>query len=131
MEHQWPVFISSQLNVLQKFMWTTLLAWRVIYDILGHFLFPIVFAFWLTRGQVALPMNGFIWFALFFTFFSGPFEALIAYKNATLPKASIIQYFCYAFLAFPYTMFKNTIQVVAIRDELVGVREWVISQRDK
>ncbi len=131
MKYQWPVLRSPYLNIFQKFMWTTLLLWRVIYDILGHFLLPVVLAFWMTRGHVALPMNGFIWFALFFTMLSGPFEALTAYKNASLPKAPVFNYLCYAFLAFPYTMFKNTIQVVAIRDELVGTRDWVVSQRNK
>jgi glycosyltransferase involved in cell wall biosynthesis len=131
MRYQWPIFKSPYLNVFQKFMWTTLLMWRIVYDILGHFLFPVVFAFWLTRGRIDLPMNGFIWFALLFTFLSGPFESFTAFKNASSPRASVLQYLCYAFLAFPYTLFKNTIQVVAIRDELLGSREWVVSQRGK
>ncbi len=128
-KYQIAILKSKFLNILQKFMWTTLLMWRVVYDILSHLLFPVVFAFWLTRGKIDFPMNSFIWFALFFVMLSGPFEALVAYKNASLPRAPVWQYFYYAFCAFWYTLFKNTIQVVAIKDELLGKREWVVSKR--
>jgi cellulose synthase/poly-beta-1,6-N-acetylglucosamine synthase-like glycosyltransferase len=130
-KYQWAVFNSQFLNLFQKFMWTTLLMWRVTYDILSHLLFPVVFAFWMTRGKIELPMNSFIWFALFFVMLSGPFEALVAYKNAAAPRAPARQYFYYAFFAFWYTLFKNTIQIVAIRDELLGNKEWVVSVRRK
>jgi hypothetical protein len=105
--------------------------WRVIYDVLSHLLFPIVFAFWILKDKITLPMNNFIWFTIFFTLLSGPFEAVVAYKNASLPRASIAWYLVYAFLTFPFTTFKNAIQIVAIRDELLGKREWVVSQRKK
>ena len=131
LKYQRAILGNKFLNVFQKFMWTTLLMWRVIYDILSHLLFPVLFAFWLTRGKIELPMNSFIWFALFFVMLSGPFEAIAAFKNASSPRASIWQFFYYAFLAFWYTLFKNTIQVVAIRDELLGSREWVVSRREK
>ncbi len=131
LKYQMAIFKSKFLNIFQKFMWTTLLMWRVVYDILSHLLFPVLFAFWLTRGKIEMPMNNFIWFSLFFVMLSGPFEAMVAYKNAALPRAPLWQYFYYAFFAFWYTLFKNTIQVVAIRDEFLGKREWVVSQRKK
>ena len=129
LKYQSAILMSKFLNIFQKFMWTTLLMWRVIYDILSHFLFPAVFAFWLTRGKIEIPMNSFLWFSLIFVMLSGPFESLVAYKNASLPRGPAWQYLYYAFFAFWYTLFKNMIQVVAIRDELLGKREWVISQR--
>ena len=127
--YQMDILRSKVLNVFQKFMWTTLLMWRVIYDILSQFLFPVVFAFWLTRGKIEFPMDTFLWFALFFVMLSGPFESIAAYKNASIPRARLWQYIYYAFLAFWYTLLKNMIQVVAIRDELLGKRDWVISRR--
>ncbi len=130
-KYQTAILQCKSLNIFQKFMWTTLLMWRVVYDILSHFLFPVVFAFWMISGKVEFPMNGFIWFALFFVFLSGPFESLVAYKNASAPRAPLWQYLYYAVLAFWYTLFKNMIQVVAIRDELLGHREWVVSSRKK
>ncbi|MHB9069783.1 MAG: glycosyltransferase family 2 protein [Sedimentisphaerales bacterium] len=131
LRYQIPVLRCNYLNLIQKFMWTTLLMWRVTYDILSHLLFPIVFAFWILKGEIIFPMNDFIWFAIFFTLLSGPFEAAVAYKNASLPRASILRYLFYALLTFPFTTLKNMIQVVAIRDELLGKRDWVFSQRKK
>jgi hypothetical protein len=129
-KYQMAILRSKFLNIFQKFMWTTLLMWRVVYDILSHFLFPVLFAFWMTRGRIYFPMNGFIWFSLIFVMLSGPFEALVAYKNASSPRVAAWRYVYYAFFAFWYTLFKNMIQVVAIRDELSGKREWVISRRE-
>ncbi len=130
LKYQKAILKSKLLNIFQKFMWTTFLMWRVVYDILSQLLLPVVFAFWLTRGKIELPMDSFIWFALFFVMLSGPFESLAAYKNASSPRAPAWQYIYYAFLAFWYTLFKNLIQVVAIRDEFLGKREWVISRRE-
>lgn len=128
-QYQWDIVRSHYLKFSQKFMWTTLLLWRVFYDIVSHFLWPIVFAYWLYRGIVEFPMNGFIWFAVIFTLFSGPLEAAVAFKNAARPRPAVWQFLYYAFLAFPYTLFKNTIQVIAIRDELLKEREWVVTKR--
>ncbi|MCX5713766.1 MAG: glycosyltransferase family 2 protein [Candidatus Omnitrophica bacterium] len=129
LNYQIPVWASRYFTIQQKCMWTTLLIWRIFYDIVIHFLAPIVFAFWMTRGRISVPMNGFIWFSLFFTLGSGYFETLAAYKNASLPKAPGSRYLYYALGSFFYTFFKNTIQVVAIREELLGKQEWVISRR--
>ncbi|MBP7216337.1 MAG: glycosyltransferase family 2 protein [Candidatus Omnitrophica bacterium] len=129
--YQIPVWRSAYLNIRQRFIWTVLLMWRVVYDILGHLLFPILFAYWFYRGKVEFPMTAYIWFALIFTMFSGPFETIAAFKNASIPRPRVAQFICYAFLHFPYTLFKNTIQVVAIRDEILGKRDWVVSPRNK
>lgn len=130
-QYQIPVLSSKFLNIFQKFMWTTLLMWRVFYDIASHFLWPIVFAFWLYKRKITFPMNSYIWFAIFFTMLSGPFEALVAFKNASRPRAPVSRFIYYAFLTFPYTILKNAIQVIAIRDELLKKRDWVISPRSK
>lgn len=131
MKYQLPVLASSYLNLRKKFLWTTLLFWRVFYDIVSHFIFPILFAYWLYSNKINLPMNAYIWFALLFTMLSGPFETIVAYKNAVLPRASILKYLSYGCLTFFYTSFKNFIQIVAIRDELMGRRDWIISVRSK
>jgi cellulose synthase/poly-beta-1,6-N-acetylglucosamine synthase-like glycosyltransferase len=129
MKHQWGVLRSEYLSLRQKFYWTILLYWRVFYDVVSHFLFPIVFGYWLYKGGVALPMTPFIWFAVLFTMLSGPFETLAAFRSAVRPIPSYLRYVIYAFIAFLYTMLKNWVQLVAIRDELLGAREWIISPR--
>lgn len=127
--YQKDVLISKILNLRQKFLWTTLLMWRVIYDIASHFIWPILCSYWLYRDRLELPMTPFIWFSLFFTLLSGPMETIAAYKNSVEPRPSGTRFIRYAFLTFFYTSFKNFIQVVAIRDELAGERSWVISGR--
>lgn len=129
--YQLAVFKSQYLNIRQRFLWTTLLWWRVFYDIISHFLFPVVFAYWIYRGRITIPVTPYILFTIIITLSSGPVETIVSYKNAAKPKAAIGQYLFYALITFPYTLFKNTIQTVAILDELRGKRDWIVSERVK
>jgi cellulose synthase/poly-beta-1,6-N-acetylglucosamine synthase-like glycosyltransferase len=129
LKYQMPVLTSKLLKLRQRFCWTMLLMWRVSYDIFSHLLFPIVIAYWLYKGKVEFPMTPYIWFALIFTMMTGPLETLAAYKNSTVPKKPKTWFILYAMTAFWYTMFKNFIQVIAIRDELAGERSWIVSKR--
>ncbi len=130
LKHQLPVLASPHLSLRAKFMWTWLLMWRVTYDALAIFLFPIVFAYWGNRGSVSLPMNGYILFVLVFTLGTGPYEALACLKNSTEPRLPLKRALLYGLMAFPYTLFKNVIQMVAIRDYIAGKREWVVTSHD-
>jgi cellulose synthase/poly-beta-1,6-N-acetylglucosamine synthase-like glycosyltransferase len=131
MYYQLDVFRTEFFNFRQRFLWTTLLWWRVFYDIISHFLFPVVFAYWLYRKQITLPVTPYILFTIIVTLASGPLETLVSYKNAAKPKNSIFHFLFYALITFPYTLFKNTIQTVAILDELQGKKEWIVSERVK
>ena len=122
---------TRYLNIPQKFIWTTLLSWRVFFDVVSSLLFPIVFAFWLHLGKVAFPVNAYILFALVFTMLSGPYQAVVAYKNATSPRAPVWEYLFFSFFVWPYTVFKTFVHMVAIRDQLAGEHAWVISKRGK
>jgi len=128
-KYQPAILASDKLNIGQKFMWSMLLTWRLVYDIFTHFLFPIVFAFWLRQGYVTFPMSFYVWVAVTSTLLSGPIETLAAYHLAAAPDKRLSRYIMYALLTFPYTLFKNTLQVVAIRDSLLGVNKWIISSR--
>lgn len=129
LKYQWPVLTSKVLKLRQRFCWTMLLMWRVSYDIFSHLLFPIVFAYWFYKGKVEFPMTPFIWFALILTMLTGPLETVAAFKNSVKPRKPVMWYVLYALGSFWYTMFKNFIQVVAIRDELAGERSWIVSKR--
>ncbi|MDD5195660.1 MAG: glycosyltransferase family 2 protein [Candidatus Omnitrophica bacterium] len=130
-KYQLKVWRSKYFNFGQKFLWTTLLSWRVAYDVLSMLLFPVLFAYWLILGKIVLPVNAYIIFALFFTLLSGPFHALAAFRNAAKPRASAFWYILYAFGFWPYTVFKSVVNLVAIRDELSGERKWISTARDK
>ncbi len=129
LRYQWPVLKSKCLPLGAKFIWTVLLMWRVIYDVLSHLLLPILLGYWISLGRVEVPMNLYIWFALIFTLTSGPFEALAAYKNAVQPRPPFRRLLLYSLLVWPYTVFRSVIHMIAVRDELMGSREWIISFR--
>jgi cellulose synthase/poly-beta-1,6-N-acetylglucosamine synthase-like glycosyltransferase len=124
-KYQNDVLASKVLNVRKKFLWTSLFAWRIFYDLATHFLFPVVFAFWLRQRGVSLGMELYAFICAVLVIASGPIEALAAFPHAATQRRSILQYAAYAFCTFPYTLFKNEVQLVAIRDELLGRRDWV------
>lgn len=128
-KYQVPILKSKVLNFRKKFSWTTLLLWRVFYDTMTHFLFPTVLAFWLYNNRVDFPVNYYISFSIGAVLLSGPYETFAAYLNSSKPRASVLQFVAYACVTFPYTLLKNTIQVVAIRDELLGEKKWMITKR--
>ncbi len=125
--YQWSVLKSKCLSIGAKFIWTALLMWRVVYDAISHLLFPILFAYWISRGRVEFPMTPYIWFALIFTLVSGPFEAVTAFKNSVSPRLPFRRLLLYSLLTWPYTILRGAIHVIAIRDELMGSREWIVS----
>lgn len=130
-KYQWAMWRTRYLNLPQKFIWTTLLSWRVFFDVASSLLFPIVFAFWFHVGKIAFPVNAYILFAMIFTLLSGPYQALVAYKNAAFPRAPVWEYLFYSFFVWPFTVFKTLVHMVAIRDQLAGEHSWVISKRGK
>jgi hypothetical protein len=125
-----PILTTHNLNFWQKFMWLVLLEWRIFYDIASQFLVPILLTFWLYSNSIILPVNGFIVFAIFFTLSSGVFEVFAAYKNAANPNKSFLRYAWYVCMMFPYTIYKNIISLIAIRDEIFGSKEWIVSSRE-
>jgi glycosyltransferase involved in cell wall biosynthesis len=128
-KYQMPILKTARLNLPQKFTWTSLLLWRVFYDVATTLLFPILFAFWIRLGRIELPLNPFIVFSLVCVLLSGPFQAVAAYKNATKPKPPLSDYLIYAFFVWPYTLFKVLVHMIAIRDEWAGERSWIVSKR--
>ena len=128
-KYQWATWQTKYLNLAQKFLWTTLLMWRVVYDVVSSLLFPVLLAFWWRAGKVLLPIDAYIIFALVFTLFSGPFQTFVAFKNASRPRVPVWDYFSYGFFVWAYTLFKTFVHLVAIRDEFAGERSWVVSKR--
>jgi len=128
-KYQGAIWRTEHLNFAQKFLWTTLLLWRVIYDVLSSLLFPIVFAFWLRAGKIILPVDAYIAFAFFFTMLNGPYQTLVAFKNAAKPRAPVRDYILYSLAVFAYTLFKTYVHLVAIRDEFARERTWIVSKR--
>ncbi len=131
LKYQIATWKNKYLNFPQKFLWTTLLSWRVTYDILSTLIFPVLFAFWLYRAKVELPLNGYIIFALIYTLFSGPYQVIASYKNTSIPRTSAFWYINYAIFVWPHTIFKSMAHLVAIRDEIMGDKKWIATTREK
>jgi cellulose synthase/poly-beta-1,6-N-acetylglucosamine synthase-like glycosyltransferase len=129
LKHQKAVLYTKHLNFIQRFWWTMLLSYRVFYDFVTHLLPPVLITYWITVDQVVLPMTAFIWFALFFTVLSGPFEVVAAYKNAVKPRSSVFRYILYLIMLIPFTFFKNMISVISVWQEWRKERTWVVSER--
>ena len=125
--HQIPVWRSPNMSLRAKFMWTWLLMWRLTYDAFAALLFPVLCAYWINRTKITLPINTYIVFAIAYTLGSGPVEAIASYKNALKPRYPICNVLLYALMAFPYTLYKNIIQMVAIRDHLLGHHDWIVT----
>lgn len=130
-KYQWAIWTTKHLNIAQKFLWTTLLSWRVFYDVAATLLFAVVCGFWFHENKIYFPVDNYILFAIIFTLFSGPFQSLVAYKNASKPRASIFLFVIYALAVWPYTLFKTLVHMVAIRDYLSGEKSWIVSKRVK
>ncbi len=126
--HQAEVLKSKYFNMRQRFVWITLLFWRVFYDLVIHFIYPVLITYWIYIGRIEIPLDWFIVTSLIITFFQAPVEGIVAFKNAVPPKYAS-RYVYYGLFGFPYHLFKNTIQIVAIRDELFGQKEWVVTTR--
>ena len=131
LRYQWAMWNTRYLSLGQKFLWTTLLSWRVFYDVITTLLFPVLFGCWLYAGNIYFPVDAYIAFAVFITLFSGPFQSIAAYKNASQPRSSVFQYINYALWVWPYTIFKTIVHMVSICDELSGERSWIVSKREK
>ncbi len=128
-KHQGAVLRSPHLPFRAKFIWTWLLMWRVAYDVTANLMFPIVAAYWIHEGAIEFPMTPFIWFALFFTMFSGPFESMVAFSVSAPPRVPFRRCLWYALMSFPYTLYKSLIHMAALRDEILGHRKWEVSPR--
>lgn len=128
--YQGAVLSSRCLHFREKLIWTMLLLWRVGYELLSHLLLPVLIAYWLHRDRIELPFTPYIIFALVFTLLSGPYETLAAALRADR-RLPLSRYLLHALLSFPYTTYKNILQVIAIRDERAGHKEWIMTEMQR
>lgn len=123
-----PIIFSRYLRPSQKIMWVIILHWRIFYDVVTQFLPAVLISYWLYKGRVELPINAYVIASLIYSSMCGPIEAWAAYKNA-VDKRHPAVYWYYILMTVPYTIYKNLISVIAIRDELVGEKKWIVSKR--
>lgn len=128
LRYQRPVWSSNRLNFRQKLYWTYLLLWRELCHLNAHIFLPILFSFWLVKGKIVFTFTGYIVIILIVTFLSVYIQIWVAYKRKS-QKNPIIWYIAYAMFHVLYLMVKNAITLVALYDEMMNKREWIVTRR--
>ena len=129
-KYQRRVWKSKHLTLVQKFYWTYLLYYCVVYSLLALQIFPLILSLFLFHGYLPPSDNAYLWFSTVITFFSG------IYQTAVTMRVSYIRYPPYYFaqhaiLIFLYTTLKNMISIVGLYDHLHGHSHWVVTPRGK
>ena len=129
LRYQRRFWASDKLNFWQKLYWTYLLYYREIYPPVTLQIFPIIFSLLLYQGNIPLKAHWYLWATALLTLASGPFQTLVAMKNATV-RYPLLYSIGYAFIVFFYAILKNMISIVAIYDHLLGRTDWVVTRRE-
>lgn len=128
--YQHRVWKSKYFTLLQKFYWTYLLYYCVIYSLFALQILPLILSLFLYHGALPPSNNSYLWFSTLITFFSGVYQTVVTMKVASIryPKYYFIQH---AILIFLYTTLKNMIAIVGLYDHLCGHHGWVVTPRGK
>ena len=119
---------SKRLTVWQKLYWTYLLLYRELYPPITLQIIPIILSLLLIDGTVPLKAHWYLWSTAIITLASGPFQTLVAVKNAFV-RPRWWTAFEYALFVFFYVIVKNMISVVAIYDHMMRRTDWVVTRR--
>ncbi len=128
LKYQRRFWTTSYLSFWQKLYWTYLLLYRELYPPVTLQIFPIILSLLLFQGYMPLTAHWYLWVSAVITLFSGPFQTVVAMRNAYVHYPlgySII----YAILVFFYAILKNMISIVALYDHLLGRTDWVVTRR--
>ena len=129
LRYQREFWSSRRLSFWQKVYWTYLLLYRELYPPITLQILPLILSLLLLQGSVPLKAHWYLWSTALITFASGPYQTLVAFKNAhRRPRAwTAVEY---ALFVFFYVVVKNMISVVAIYDHLMKRTDWVVTRRE-
>ena len=128
LRHQMLVMQSLHLNSMQKAYWTYMLGWQEVQRLTTHLILPLIISAWMLTGTVFWPVSMPLVLVLVFGTISLSLQLVAAYRNRVepWPLRRFVGYFLAAFL---YVTVKNTIALVALRDQIMGERRWVVTPR--
>lgn len=129
-KYQRRVWKSKHLNLKQKFYWTYLLYYCVVYSLLALQILPLILSLFLFHGYLPPSDNAYLWFSTVVTFFSGIYQTVVTMRVAYI-RYPIYYFAQHAILIFLYTTLKNMISVVGLYDHLHGHSHWVVTPRGK
>ncbi|HZO09502.1 MAG TPA: glycosyltransferase family 2 protein [Myxococcota bacterium] len=129
LRYQREFWSSRRLTFWQKLYWTYLLVYRELYPPITLQILPLILSLLLLEGTVPLKAHWYLWSTALITFASGPYQTLVAVKNAH-ERPRLWTAFEYALFVFFYVIVKNMISVVAIYDHLMKRTDWVVTRRE-
>lgn len=128
LRYQREFWSSKRLTFWQKVYWTYLLLYRELYPPITLQILPLILSLLLLEGAVPLKAHWYLWSTALITLASGPYQTLVAVKNAYV-RPSLWTAFEYAIFVFFYVIVKNMISMVAIYDHLMKRTDWVVTRR--
>jgi len=128
LKHQKSIWTSLHLNFLQKCLWSYLLIWREIHNLVSHLPFPLMVCFWIADDKIFFPFNWYIILTIIASLTGVLIQILAAYVRRD-KKTPLAWYVWYSALYLFFATFKNSIALVGLRDEIMGERSWVVTRR--
>lgn len=127
-KYQRRVWKSKKLTLLQKFYWTYLLYYCVLYSLIALQILPLILSLTFYNGYLPPSDNPYLLLSTVITFASGIYQTLVTMKVSAqrYPGFYFLQH---AILIFAYTILKNMIAVVGLYDHLHGYNKWVVTPR--
>lgn len=131
LRHQVAIWRSPKLSLGRKLYWTYLLSWREMFPLLSLQVFALLGASLILGRPVPWFANTYFLGTAAITLAVGPITAACTYAVALWrTKRDLRRWFVvYAVTALVYTTMKNSVAMVAMIRELVGVRTWVVTSR--
>jgi len=129
LRYQREFWSSKKLSLRQKLYWTYLLLYRELYPPITLQIIPIIASLLMIQGEVPLTAHWYLWVTAVITLASGPFQTIVAVKNAFV-RPTLWTAFEYALFVFFYVIVKNMISVVAIYDHMMKRTDWVVTRRE-
>ena len=129
LRYQREFWSSKRLSFWQKVYWTYLLVYRELYPPITLQILPLILSLLMLQGSVPLKAHWYLWVTALITFASGPYQTLVAVKNAHV-RPRLWTAFEYALFVFFYVIVKNMISVVAMYDHMMKRTDWVVTRRE-
>ncbi len=129
-KYQRRVWKSKNFTLWQKFYWTYLLYYCVVYSLFALQILPLILSLFLFHGSLPHSDNAYLWFSTMITFFSGFYQTAVTMKVAA-DRYPVLYFAQHAVLIFAYTMLKNMIAIVGLYDHLHGQNHWVVTPRSR
>lgn len=131
LRHQSSVWRSPHFGPWTKAYWTLMLSWRELFPLLSLQVAVVICAGLVLGAPVSWFGDPFLLATTVITLWAGAWTAWVA-REVALPRTRAAvgrAFIAYALFAWPYTLAKNAVALVAVTREVLGDRRWVVTGR--